>query len=72
MNTFKQAEQSFAMVWIINQDKCFFFIGDYGDKFYILLQGQVAVLVPRKKDKNAALLQSQGDDQALDDYNFMR
>ena len=25
--------------------------GDYGDKFYIILDGVVSVLVPRKKEK---------------------
>ncbi len=25
--------------------------GDYGDKFYILIEGSVSILVPKKRDK---------------------
>jgi len=30
---------------------CFHTIGDYGDKFYIILEGTVSIHVPKRKTK---------------------
>eukprot|EP00347_Sterkiella_histriomuscorum_P012371 403368842 len=48
-----------------HQNKNVFCYGDYGDKFYILLEGQVAVLVPKKKDKNTDDSSSQMDESVM-------